>query len=95
VTEQTVAIIKGLEVTYFLKPSQYSPLAALPSRPGDHGRSLQHSFSRADGIEGREHSWITGVYWTLAVMSTLVSETLPLRATLAARFRSSSSFPAW
>jgi voltage-gated potassium channel len=22
-------------------------------------------------IEGREHSWITGVYWTLTVMSTL------------------------
>lgn len=23
------------------------------------------------GVEGQEHSWITGLYWTLTVMSTL------------------------
>ena len=42
-----------------------------PGDPGGHGGELQPALPRPDEREGQAHSWLTGLYWTLTVMSTL------------------------
>jgi hypothetical protein len=85
VTERSFGIIKALEasrvkflvsqLTYFLKPATSRRNIRLLLRFLFILVVLVAVFSILFHVlmvfEGQEHSWLTGVYWTLTVMSTL------------------------